>query len=315
MKPKLERELQTILKQHNWKSARGNGRASFETQAKRAEVLYSGFETLYSVLNYKIESIFNFREHHMKQLAHYWEENGIKDIQTRISTFRVFCHIWLGKPGMIRESERYVRNPDSVRRRCATNVDKSWSGQGIDPLALIAKVAAINPRVAIILELMFAFGLRVKEALLLRPYLADKAELLAISRGAKGGRQRVTEILSVVQRDVLERTKAFAEKKTSSMIPADRTFNSYRKYFYRVCNRAGIGRKFGIVPHGLRHEYANKKYEEITGDRSPIKGGKLGTVDPGLDDYARADIAEHLGHSRRNIVSAYLGASNRRDNN
>ncbi len=308
MKPRLERELQKILKEENWKSARGNGRASFETQHKRAEILYGGINTLCGTLKCKIESIRNFREHHLKRLGHYWEEKGIKDLQTRISIFRVFANLWLRKRGMIRESERYVRNPGSVRRRCATKKDKTWTGQGVDVLSTIRHVAEIDARVAIVLEIMYAYGCRVKEALLLRPHLADKKELLAVTRGAKGGKHRITEIIVAVQRDVLERAKKFAENKNSSMIPSDRKYNSYRKHVYRVCNRAGIGRKFGFVPHGLRHEYANQKYQEITGTKSPIKGGKMGAVDPVLDDYARTDIAENLGHSRKRIASAYLGA-------
>lgn len=312
MKPKLERELQAVLKEHNWKSARGNGPASFETQAKRAEVLYSGFKILYSVLKFKIESIFNFREYHLKQLAQYWEEKGIKDIQTRISVFRVFANLWLGKHGMIRESERYVRNPASVRRRCATTEDKTWTGKGVDVVATINRVAEIDARVAIVLELMYAFGLRIKEALLLCPHLADKKSVLDISRGAKGGRNRVTEILADVQLDVLERAKTFAHKKTSSMIPDGQGFNSYRKRVYRVCNKVGIQKKLGVVPHGLRHEWANAKYEEITKKKSPIKGGKHGEVSAEQDKYARHDIAESLGHARPTISSAYLGGASRK---
>ena len=309
MKPQLERELQAILKKHNWKSARGNGPASFETQAKRAEVLYGGFNILYNVLKFKIESIFNYREYHMKQLAYYWEKNGIKDIQTRISIFRVFANLWLGKHGMIRESERYVRDPASVRRRCATTEDKTWTGKGVDVISTIKRVAEIDPRVAVVLELMYAFGLRIKEALLLHPHMADKKLVLAITRGAKGGRNRVTEIQTDVQQDVLERAKTFAHKKTSSMIPDGKGFNFYRKRVYRVCNKVGIQKKLGVVPHGLRHEWANAKFEEITQAKSPIKGGKPGEVSAEQDKYARHDIAESLGHSRPNISSAYLGAA------
>lgn len=311
MKPKLERELQKILRQHNGKSARGNGPASYETQAKRAEILYGGFKTLYSTLNCKIESIFNFREHHMKQLGFYWEGQGIKDIQTRISVFRVFANLWLGKRGMIRESERYVRDPKSVQRRCATATDKTWTALGVDPLELIRRVAELDPRVAMLLELMLAFGLRVKEAMLLRPHLADKKNYLDVSRGAKGGKHRTNEIEKAVQRDTLNRAKTFVRKETSSMIPDGRTFASFRKYFYRICNKAGIGRncKFKVVPHGLRHEWANAKYKEITGVNSPIKGDDSGNVDKERDEFARIEIAEDLGHSRPAISSAYLGGT------
>lgn len=305
MKPKFWKELQSILKQHNWKSARANGRASFETAHKRAEILHGGFKTLWR-LGCKLQSPRSFREYHMKRLARHWEAQGIKDLQTRISIFRVFAG-WIGKKGMIRESVRYVENPQSVRRHYATREDKTWSGQDVDVMERLEEVAAIDARVALILELQLLFGLRIKEAMLLRPHLADREFFLAVNRGTKGGRDRTVDITDAAQRDALRRAKAFAPDRTSSLIPKDKSFACYRKYIYRVCNRAGIGRRFGLVAHGLRHEYANLKYQQLTGRPSPIKGGEDKDASDQTEPAARQDIAEDLGHSRPSITSAYCG--------
>jgi integrase len=304
----FKKKLDRLIERFGGRRARGNGPTSLETRYKYAEVLYGGFRTLIHFLGCKIEDPGGFREYHLKKLARYWEQQGIKDLQTRISIFRIFGNVWLGKRGMIRDSKRYVENPASVRRRCATTEDKTWSGKGLHVMEMIRRVEAIDARVAMILEVMYAFGVRIKEALLLRPHVAGEKEVLVLNRGTKGGKHRISDILATVQNDVLQRAKAYAARKTSSMIPDERKFASYRRHVYRVCNKAGIARKFGLVPHGLRHEYANQRYAEITNAKSPIKGGASGDVDPELDKYARAQIAESLGHHRPRIASAYLGA-------
>lgn len=308
MSPSFRDSLKRIIERNNRHRANKSGAASFETQHKRAEILFGGFNTLIGPLGCKIASPEQFREYHLKKLGLYWEKRGLKDIPTRISVFRVFANVWLGKTQMIRQSERYVCDPRVVQRCCATTQDKTWTGQNIDVMAKIRQVAAIDPRVAIILELMYSFGLRLKEAMLLRPHLADKGQLLDVTRGTKGGKHRITEKLATVRADVLSAANTFAKTRLSSMIPDGRTFVSYRKHIYRVCNEAGIGRRFGLVPHGLRHEYSNAKYEEITAHKSPIKGGVSGQVDRETDLYARTDIAADLGHCRPRISGAYLGA-------
>jgi len=51
----------------------------------------------------------------------------------------------------------------------------------------------------------------------------------------------------------------------------------------------------------------NQLYQEKTGQLSPIKGQKKGTVDQEKDAVARQEVAEVAGHSRQSISKAYLG--------
>jgi integrase len=271
MRKNFKKILKKNIKQHNWKKSRGKGPVSFETYDKRKAMLIGGF-TLLLVLGYKIKSPENFREYHMKILAHEWERLGIKDIQTWISAFRVYAG-WIGKGGMIKESKRYVRDPESVKRSYVAKEDKkTWSGKSIDVKTKIREVGLLDPRVALILEIMFLFGLRIKEALLFRPHKADRGNYLDINRGTKGGRPRISDIDTPEKRAVIDRAKEIASRKSSSLIPDDKNYEPYRKKFYRICNKAGIGQRFGIVPHGLRHEYANQRYQQLTGQETPIKG-------------------------------------------
>ena len=48
--------------------------------------------------------------------------------------------------------------------------------------------------------------------------------------------------------------------------------NSNRHY-YQVVRACGITRVDGITSHGLRHQYSNERYQELTGVDSPVRGG------------------------------------------
>jgi hypothetical protein len=63
--------------------------------------------------------------------------------------------------------------------------------------------------------------------------------------------------------------------------------------------------------HGLRHQYAQARYEEITGWKAPAAGGpstKMLTPEQGLQDsHAGQTISYELGHERRQVTAIYLG--------
>ncbi|MBF4370531.1 integrase, partial [Vibrio anguillarum] len=63
--------------------------------------------------------------------------------------------------------------------------------------------------------------------------------------------------------------------------------------------------------HGLRHEYAQARYLELTGWRSPKAGGlssrELTPEQKAVDREARLTISKELGHEREAITVAYLG--------
>ena len=83
-----------------------------------------------------------------------------------------------------------------------------------------------------------------------------------------------------------------------------------RKRYYNVLAKFQVTRKGrGITAYGLRKAYGNDLYEQLTGTPSPVRGGKGTTRE--ADDAARLTIAEHFGHARESISSAYLGAVTR----
>ena len=63
--------------------------------------------------------------------------------------------------------------------------------------------------------------------------------------------------------------------------------------------------------HGLRHAYAQARYEELTGWKAPAAGGPVSrALSPGqkvMDRHARRTISHELGHIRLQISGVYLG--------
>ena len=121
----------------------------------------------------------------------------------------------------------------------------------------------------------------------------------------KGGRERSIPILTEAQRIWLEEAKKLVQYKSHSLIPADTTYKTYRKRFEKSCERAGIDHR-----HGLRHAYAQRRYQEITGFPSISKGGpskqQMTPQQRQLDRVARLQVSNELGHTRINISNVYL---------
>ncbi|MEE8058812.1 MAG: hypothetical protein V3T17_13420 [Pseudomonadales bacterium] len=64
--------------------------------------------------------------------------------------------------------------------------------------------------------------------------------------------------------------------------------------------------------HGLRHHYAQQRYQTLTGWPCPACGGptrqQLSEEQREQDNRAREKISDELGHVRAQIVSIYCGS-------
>lgn len=305
-----KKSLNSILQSHNKAAASGGKAVSFATQDARREILEQGFAELRQ-LGFKLPDVRGFKERHMSALGNHWEAKGLSSstIQNRISIFRIFAE-WIGKKGMIRGSENYVKNPKSVERHLITNIDKTWSGKQKNLAEKLAEIEKLDKYVAIQLELQRAFGLRMKEAALLKPQMADKVNYLAVNWGTKGGRDRVVPIENDYQRDVLARAKSFLINPNDSMTPKNFNFKQWKNHYYYVCHQSGISRKDGITSHGLRHERLNEIYYDLTGELSPVKS-EANQPNRAINyKIAFQEIVEVAGHSRPSIACAYIGKDN-----
>jgi len=291
------------LKAHN--GARHDGAvASFATQDKRADVLYAGFTRLHA-LGFRMDAVMSLRGKHIEALAKDWHAQGFSasTLHNSLSIFRTFAE-WIGKAGMVRGVEHYLGTGAAARTSIASQ-DKTWSGHGVDFSAKIEQVRKKDARVALQLQLQLAFGLRAREAMQLRPHIADQGAYLSITHGTKGGRDRVEPIRTPEQRALLDRAKEFCMTRSSSTSDPQRNLAQWKNHYYQVVRSCGITRKDGITGHGLRHQYANERYRELTGSDSPVRGGA--PVDRDADRAAREVVAEELGHSREGVTTHYLG--------
>jgi hypothetical protein len=91
-----------------------------------------------------------------------------------------------------------------------------------------------------------------------------------------------------------------------SLIPGDRNYVQQLRVYERQTANAGLSKL-----HGLRHAYAQARYEELTGWKAPAAGGPVSrALSPGqkvMDRHARKTISQELGHIREQITSVYVG--------
>lgn len=304
--------LAMVLKQKGRYSQDGHKVISYATQTARREHLFKAFGDLRQ-LGFKLQFIDNLKGKHIHALAKHYEDClkkgdlSISTVLNRFSHLRTLGH-WIGQPTLVKPFNHYVEG--KYHRALTATQSKTWSDAGVDAQEKINFIRRQSERLGDALALQLAFGLRSKESLLLRPHLADKGDVLVITHGTKGGRDRFVAITTEEQRAIINRIKTYV-KPTESLVPKDQRYETFRRHYYRTLQKYGISRTQGITPHGLRHEHLNNLYRQVTGHASPAQGGALHTIDPDQDHLGRQLVSERAGHGREEISSAYLGGKQR----
>lgn len=275
-----------------------NRDGSFATQAARRDILSMVGRQLVElgVFNMPVTGL---KQKHIAKLLDRWKTDGVSDatLKNRMSHMRWWTEK-IGKQNLISRTNAEL---GIGRRKYVTNQTKAVR-VGDDALAKVK-----DERVRLSLELQRAYGMRRAEAIKFQPTYAmagggDHIQLKA--SWCKGGRERIVPIRNEYQRDVLRRVAELAGK--GSLIPKDQQYKEQLKRYENETNRAGLNKL-----HGLRHEYAQQRYKELTGWESPVKGGpnhkQLMPEQKEVDRAARLTISEELGHSREAITAVYLG--------
>uniref|UniRef100_UPI00016ADAB1 integrase domain-containing protein n=1 Tax=Burkholderia humptydooensis TaxID=430531 RepID=UPI00016ADAB1 len=155
------------------------------------------------------------------------------------------------------------------------------------------------------LQLQQAFGLRREESIKFQPVYADRGDHIALKGSwTKGGCERTVPITTAEQRRVLDLAHQLAG--AGSLIPAHKNYIQQRHTYDGQCKAAGLSNM-----HGLRHRYAQDRYEALTGWKAPAAGGPAARsptpAQRTLDTQARQAISRELGHERTQITSVYCG--------
>lgn len=309
IKHSLRMEIEAVLKANQDKAATKKKKVGARTQEIRSTTIFNFFSDLY-FLHYEIQSLSALKQKHIVAVFNFLEEQGQSPstIQNKISVMRVFCE-WIGKNGMVRDSREYVRQENSVRRTMVVQEDKSWAGKGIEVLEKLEQIRQMDGTVAIWLELCWAFGLRIREAVDMRPAVAHEGEHVWIREGTKGDRPRVIPIENQTQLDVLERAKQAADQKTHYLGMRNSTEKQRIRRVYYVLEKCGVTLKEdGITAHGVRHQYMHQRFTKMLGIEPPIRGGDISTLDKNEFSIASSKLMESAGHSRESIGAAYYGS-------
>lgn len=296
---------------HLARRALSGGEVGMKTRRERRIVIERALRDLHAS-GLELRRLKNLRAKHVRQILHDWRARSLlaSTLSSYISHLRTLC-AWLEKPPLIALLDAYVAaEPEIVRRRTVTDVDRSERAAGLTVREILDRALARDARFAAQLALIGAFGLRAKEAWLFRPHRAIAEDgSLQVLYGTKGGRSRTLQItLTREHHAVLEWARTFAQTRSESMIPREWSLKRWRRHFYFLCEQIGLTRKaLAVTPHSLRHGVLLDLYEWLTGVAAPARGGSLAQDDPHADRAAREIIAAHAGHAERHISSAYLG--------
>lgn len=156
------------------------------------------------------------------------------------------------------------------------------------------------------LRLQAEFGLRREESIKFIAQYSDKGNKIVLKdTWCKGKRSREIPITNSRQRELLNEIKSSRGGK--SLIPSNLSYKQQMDKYKNTIPETGIGKG-----HGLRHNYAQSRYFELTGNHCPAKGGirqkEMNEIEREVDRHIRLKISEELGHAREQVTSVYLGS-------
>jgi len=278
------------------KLCRENRDGSYSTQSNRARLLELIANQLHE-LGYKDMWAKSLKPKHVEALVKHWFKKGVTKgtIKNRMTALRW----WARKVG---------------RRSVVGNANSFYGIGSRTYVAKISKAQTLNNTqicqirdeyVRLSVRLQAAFGLRREESIKFSPSYAIQDDHIRLKASwTKGGRERTVPITNCEQRRLLQHVKEFAEG--GSLISPALDYVQQLHRYERQLRTAGLSKL-----HGLRHDYAQRRYEELTGWRAPVAGGpatkSLTTDQRALDLKARVVISQELGHSREAITAVYLG--------
>jgi site-specific recombinase XerC len=273
-----------------------NHDGSHATRSNRERNLSLMANQLYEQ-GYKDLKVHQLGGRHVTALVQRWADEGLATgtIKNRMSALRWWAEKVNRASVVARDNSAY----GIADRVFVTNESKAKT-LGDDNLLKIQ-----SPEVALSLRLQQQFGLRREEAIKFRVSYADKGDRVSLKGSwTKGGRSRDVPVNTPEQRQLLNELHAFCGK--GSLIPQHLMYVQQKRIYERQCINAGLNKM-----HGLRHAYAQARYEKLTGWRCRAAGGppakELTPEQRALDREVRLVISAELGHEREDVTAQYLG--------
>ena len=287
------------MRQLNWDLKLLEREAKDGSRGKRRDRSYSlalMANTLHD-LGFKGLRARGLKEKHVDALVGEWNRQGLSagTMANRMAHLRWWAGK-IGKPGLVRPSNAsygIVKDSPAAREDRSRPLDREK----------LAKITDSHVRMS--LRLQDQFGLRREEAMKFQPRYADRGDRVLLKASwCKGGRTRWIPVLTDRQRQVLDEARRLVG--SGSLIPPDRSYRRQLRIYEREVAAAGMARM-----HGLRHGYAIRRYEHLTGWKAPVRGGPsrrdLEDRDREADRRARLMISRELGHGRESVTAQYVG--------
>ena len=257
--------------------------------------------------NYRLQKFKNVEDRHFRAYVKYLKENNeATTIQTDLSGIRYF-HEKSGSKNKLSENVQL-----NLPKRAVGKEDRSWTSEEISKARVVAREMG-RVDVEISLDLVSIFGLRIEELCRLKVEQLMHAEkygqLIVQGKGKK------TRPIPVNEEQIKIIKKYLDYAKVSGRAPGDYLISSsekngvlhekrslqnwmsfHRKKFVDE-NRADMKeegkkpRRETISWHGLRHSYAQRRFEEVA-KVSPEKAKKV--------------VSHDLGHGRDTVTPIYL---------
>lgn len=309
----VERKKEYVIKDYKLRKSleayTSHRERSYKTHANRMQRLNQSVQTVRE-LGFGMKDVKNLKQAHVTALVKHWQDNKIStaEIKNRMTDIRWLAEK-IGKPNMIPRTNRELGIED--RKMPGNEINRAVTRSQDD----LARVSDDCTRMS--LRAQELFGLRKKESIMLnvkRDYDEKNGVLRLKDRGSgtKGGRPREIPIRNEEQRQYLIEAKQFQkDRELSAFIGkkydgSDRNLKEQMSVYDKNCERAGLSNN-----HGLRHHYAQTRYQELTGSECPRNGGKTFaemTPDERLKDFeARMIVSAELGHGREYVTRTYLG--------
>lgn len=231
-------------------------------------------------------------------------QNRLSSVNRTMAALRGDQYVKVPSPSTVLGMRR-----TSVRHSVPQGQDREYVKRIVDELC-----EHQQPRAAAIAQLARATGMRLREAILADfPRLKREAEQFGkinIQDGTKGGRSGASapRWLTVDDhiRDALRFTEQVSPDGSRNLLAPNERYIDFQQGIVRPARDILHTHKLKGF-HELRAAYACERYEQITHHLAPINGGRCLQHHRPLDGEARAQISYELGHSRIDVVRAYIG--------
>lgn len=257
--------------------------------------------------NYRLQMFKNVEDRHFRAYVKYLKENNeATTIQTDLSGIRYF-HEKSGSKNKLSENVQL-----NLPKRAVGKEDRSWTSEEIGKARVVAREMG-SVDVEISLDLVPTFGLRIEELCRLKVEQLMHAEkygqLIVQGKGKKTRPIPVNEEQMKIIKKYLDYAKVsgrapgdylISSSEKNGVLHEKRSLQNWMSFHRKKFvdeNRADM-KEEGKKPrhetiswHGLRHSYAQRRFEEVA-KVSPEKAKKV--------------VSHDLGHGRDTVTPIYL---------